>query len=537
MASPDHSMPPSPTTTISDLHVPLETEKQRDSFDSTLHAKSESSLEATEPRAVTWDSPNDPNNPQNWSYSYRWFITLICGLLTLNVTFASSAPASSTPAIAEEFGSSIEVSYLITSMFLVGYVFGPMLWGPGSEIVGRRPVLVFALSVYTLFHLGQALAQNMATVIITRFFAGFFACAPLTSSGGIIADIWDPSTRGIATSVFTMNVFLGPVLGPVIGSYITVSHLGWRWVFWVMMIFAGFCALFGAVFLPETYEPVLLAQKAKRLRALHPEKSKDIYAESEKIEWTASELLNRTVLRPLKMLAVEPILLLVTIYLSIVYGIIYAMFEAFPVIFIHIRHFTIPHDGLVFIGLGIGSVIATLTNIWFLRPYPQLMKEWRGFPPPEKRLNAAMVGTPLLAISIFCLGWTGNYESVPWYVPALTTIPLGTGIVLVFMSFLSYLVDTYRMYSASAFAANTMVRSAVGAAFPLFTRQMYEGMGVNWASTLIGGIALLMLPIPFLFYKYGPRIRARSKFSPSKDLEIAKEIEAERKAKEELGQV
>ena len=102
----------------------------------------------------------------------------------------------------------------------------------------------------------------------------------------------------------------------------------------------------------------------------------------------------------------------------------------------HIRHFTIPHDGLVFIGLGIGSVIATLMNIWFLRPYPQLMKEWRGFPPPEMRLSAAMVGTPLLAVSIFLLGWTGNYESVPWYVPALTTIPLGTGIVLVFMSFL-----------------------------------------------------------------------------------------------------
>jgi hypothetical protein len=119
------------------------------------------------------------------------------------------------------------------------------------------------------------------------------------------------------------------------------------------------------------------------------------------------------------------------------------VFEAFPVIFIHIRHFTIPHDGLVFIGLGIGSVIATLTNIWFLRPYPQLMKEWRGFPPPEKRLNAAMVGTPLLAISIFCLGWTGNYESVPWYVPALTTIPLGTGIVLVFMSFLVRSIRPY----------------------------------------------------------------------------------------------
>ncbi|KAI9457481.1 MFS polyamine transporter [Lactarius psammicola] len=518
MASPDHSLAPSPTTTILDPTPPFE-------------------AEPPEPRVVTWDGPNDPNNPQNWSYGYKWFITLICGLLTLNVTFASSAPASSTPSIAKEFGSSTEVSYLITSMFLVGYVFGPMFWGPGSELVGRRPILVISLSIYTVFHLGQALAQNMETVIITRFFAGFFACAPLANSGGIIADIWDPSTRGIATSVFTMNVFLGPVLGPVVGSYITVSHLGWRWVFWVMMIFAGSCTLFGAVFLPETYEPVLLAKKAKRLRALHPEKSKYLYAESDKIEWTITELLNRTVLRPLKMLLVEPILLLVTIYLSVVYGVIYAMFEAFPVIFIRVRHFTIPHDGLVFIGIGIGSVIATLINIWFLRPYPQLMKEWRGFPPPEKRLYSAMVGTPLLAVSIFWLGWTGNYESVPWYVPALSTIPLGTGIVLVFMSFLSYLVDTYRMYSASAFAANTMVRSAVGAAFPLFTTQMFEGMGVNWASTLIGGVALFLLPIPFLFYKYGPRIRARSKFSPSRDLEIAKEIEAERKTVEGNDQV
>ncbi|KAI9430447.1 MFS polyamine transporter [Lactarius indigo] len=490
MTSPGHSLMPSPTTTILDHTTPLEVETKHEGLDSTFSAESE--------------SPLQPPEPRNWSYGYKWFITFICGLLTLNVTFASSAPSSSTHIIAKEFGSSTEVSYFITSVFLLGYVFGPMFWGPGSELVGRRPILVTALSLYTLFHLGQALAQNMETVIITRFFAGFFACAPLANSGGIIADIWDPSTRGIATSVFTTNVFLGPVIGPIVGSYVTVSHLGWRWVFWIMMIFAGCCTLFGI--------PVLLAQKAKRLRALNPEKNKDVYAESEKIEWTISGLLNRTLFRPMKMLLVEPILLLITFYLSIVYGVIYAMFEAFP------------HDGLMFIGIGIGSVIATITNIWFLRPYPQLMKEWRGFPPPEKRLRSAMVGAPLLAFSIFVLGWTGNYESVPWYVPALSTIPLGTGIVLVFMSFLSYL-------------ANTMCRSAVGAAFPLFTTQMYEGMGVNWASTLIGCIALLLLPIPFLFYKYGPRIRARSKFSPSRDLEIAKELEAERKAMEGSGQV
>jgi MFS transporter, DHA1 family, multidrug resistance protein len=70
------------------------------------------------------------------------------------------------------------------------------------------------------------------------------------------------------------------------------------------------------------------------------------------------------------------------------------------------------------------------------------------------------------------------------------------------------------MYSASALAANMMVRSAVGAIFPLFTDQMFEEMGINWASTLIGGIAFVLAPMPFVFYKYGPWIRQKSKFAP-----------------------
>eukprot|EP00918_Siedleckia_nematoides_P073074 GHVU01159528.1.p1 GENE.GHVU01159528.1~~GHVU01159528.1.p1 ORF type:complete len:108 (+),score=9.02 GHVU01159528.1:125-448(+) len=95
------------------------------------------------------------------------------------------------------------------------------------------------------------------------------------------------------------------------------------------------------------------------------------------------------------------------------------------------------------------------------------------------------------------------------------------------MSFLSYLIDTYLMYSASAFSANTAVRSLVAAAFPLFTVQMYTKLGINWASTLVGLIGLLLAPSPFLFYKYGARIRSKSKFAPCIDLKIAKELEEE----------
>jgi len=94
----------------------------------------------------------------------------------------------------------------------------PLVWGPGSELIGRKTVFVFAMIIYTLFFLGQALARNIETLLVTRFLSGVFACAPLTNSGGVIADIWDPVRRGVAVSLFTASVFLGPVLGPIVAG-------------------------------------------------------------------------------------------------------------------------------------------------------------------------------------------------------------------------------------------------------------------------------------------------------------------------------
>jgi len=425
------------------------------------------------------------------------------------------------------FNISREVTDLVTTTFLLGYVFGPLFWGPGSELIGRRPIFVVTMTLYTLFHLGQSLAPNIQTLLVTRFLSGFFAVAPLTNCGGVIADIWPAVGRGPATSLFTASVFLGPVLGPIIAGFIIENGVSWRWVFWVMMFFAGGCTLIAVPFLPETYAPVILLKKVKRLRKEDPVGNKHLYAEHEKQDWSTRGVVNRTLLRPFKMLAMEPILVLITIYLSIVYGLLYALFQAFPIIFIERHGFTISQDGLIFIGVGIGTTIGSIINYLTTRHYPTLIVKWRGFPPPEERLIGAMIGSPALVVGIFWMGWTGEYQSVPWYVPALSTIVVGVGISLIFMSFLSYLVDTYLMYSASAFAANTICRSAVAAAFPLFTVQMFNAMGVNWACTLIGLVGLLFLPSPFLFYKYGPKIREKSKFAPCIDLKIKKEIEEE----------
>ncbi|RDB16604.1 hypothetical protein Hypma_002799 [Hypsizygus marmoreus] len=483
-----------------------------------------------DPNQVGWDGPEDPDNPQNWSTSYKWFITLVCSVMTVNVTFASSAPTSATLAIGRQFDVSAEVTYLITTVFLLGYTTGPLFWGPGSELFGRRPIFLITMICYTIFHIGQALAPNIETLLITRYLSGFFAVAPLTNCGGVIADIWSAVGRGPATSLFTASVFIGPVIGPIISGYIVESHLSWRWVFWVMMIFAGACTAVVIIALPETYAPILLLKKVKRLRKADAANA-DMFAEHEKQDWSPKGVIHRTIYRPFHMLIQEPILVLITIYLSLVYGVLYALFQAFPVVFIVRRGFTIAQDGLMFIGIGIGTTLGSYLNYRFSAHYPELIAKWKGFPPPEQRLFGAMIGAPGLVVGAFWLGWTGEYSNIPWYVPGLSTIVIGMSISLIFMSFLSYVVDTYLMYSASAFAANTIIRSAVAAAFPLFTVQMFTNLGVNWASTLLGLIALLLAPSPFFFYKYGPRIRSRSTFAPCIDLKIAKLLEQEEKAK------
>jgi MFS transporter, DHA1 family, multidrug resistance protein len=104
---------------------------------------------------------------------------------------------------------------------------------------------------------------------------------------------------------------------------------------------------------------------------------------------------------------------------------------------------------------------------------------------------------------------------VHWIVPTIAGALLATSLLLIFVGYLNYLVDTYLMYAASAIAANTIARSACGAAAPLFTNQMFDALGVGGGGSLIGGVAALLAIIPFTFYRYGKAIRVRSKFAPT----------------------
>ncbi|KAG8929741.1 hypothetical protein FRC02_005130 [Tulasnella sp. 418] len=167
---------------------------------------------------VKWDGPDDPENPKNWSKLKRWYLTMASGLLVLNATFSSSAPAGILGQLVQEFQLSHIEAVLTISLFVAGYCIGPLLWGPLSEQYGRKPVLLIGFFVYTLFQMGNALAQNKETVLVMRFLGGTFAASPLTTSGGIIADIWDADIRGKALAFFTLAPFAGPAIGPIVGG-------------------------------------------------------------------------------------------------------------------------------------------------------------------------------------------------------------------------------------------------------------------------------------------------------------------------------
>ncbi|KAG6336124.1 hypothetical protein ID866_2962 [Astraeus odoratus] len=432
----------------------------------------------------------------------------------LDSTFASSAPSAMVPALMEQFHFSQEVGTLVISLFLTGYCIGPLVWGPLSEQYGRRPLFIVTFFIYTCFQVGCALAPNTASLLVFRFLGGTFAACPLTNSGALIGDIWDARRIGVASAIFAVAPFAGPGVGPLVAGYLVQSDVSWRWLFWILAIFAGVCCAVIVFTIPETYQPVILVKKAQRLRKQTGDER--YYAAMEIRKLGFAQRLEQILARPFKVLFYEPMLIAVTVYMSFVYGCIYLLFEAYPIVFTEGHQMGPGPTGLALLPLPIGGALSVLLYIAVFNPrYERKIKEFAPNPvPPEYRLEVSMYAGPIFAIGFFWFGWTA-YPSVSIWAPLSAGLLLGWGVCWIFIALLNYIIDAYLVVSASALAANTVVRSLVGAGFPLFANQMYDRLGPQWASSLLGFVALAMTPIPFVLFKYGPTLRIKSKYAPS----------------------
>lgn len=324
--------------------------------------------------------------------------------------------------------------------------------------------------------------------------------------------------------------FVGPALGPVISGFLELKE-NWRWNFYVLLWLAAGTAIFMFT-LPETLPPIVLQNKARRLRALKIPGFENIKAPVEATDRTLKGIFKVALTRPWKIL-VDPISALVAVYLSVVYALLYMLFTIYPIVFQQKRGWNAGVGELPLIGSSVGACIGGLLIV--VLAHRDLKRQPPGYVGrAEDRLPPAMIGGVLFAVTMFWFAWTGEYNSIHWIVPTIAGVFLSTSILLIFVSFLNYLTDTYLMFAASALAANTVCRSAFGAAAPLYTQYMFDALGVGGGGSLIGGVAVLLAPIPFIFYRYGEPIRQRSKFAPTKPAGgVQKEVPREQRVNEE----
>ncbi|TVY89136.1 Efflux pump [Lachnellula willkommii] len=469
-----------------------------------------------DPWEVHWDGgDSDPLNPRSFGKARKWVIVIIVSMSSLCVTCTSSIYSSTYNQITKEFHCSRIVATLGLSLFIMGLGIGPMLLSPLSEFYGRRPVYLVSFSMFFIWIIPSAVAQNIQTMLIARFFDGLSGSAFLSVAGGTVGDMFNREQLQLPMLIYTASPFVGPSIGPLFGGFIN-QYSTWRWTFYMLLIWSGANLGLIALLVPETYHPVLLRNKAQKMRKeTGDERWK---APMEKMDKSIPKTIAHSLKRPFQLLVLEPMVTNLCLFSAILLGILYLFFGAFPVVFQGNHDFTLSQVGLSFLGLFVGMCMGTITDPLWHKNYVRLVKQREaatgevGASEPEYRLPPAIAGAVLVPVGIFLFAWT-TYASVHWIVPIIGSSIFGMGTLLVFSGIFTFLVDAYPLYAASSLAANSFARSSFGAAFPLFGVQMYHKLGDQWATSLLGFLTLAMMPFPYIFFRYGKKIRGKSRFA------------------------
>ncbi|RDB22078.1 Efflux pump atB [Hypsizygus marmoreus] len=450
-------------------------------------------------------------HPQNLSVITKWTSVIVISCASLCVTCASSVATFTEEGVANEFHISQLVTVLSLSLFVEGLGLGPLLVGPLSEVYGRNVIYRVSYGLFFVFAWPVAFAPNAYIYLMFRFITGFCGSAFLSVAGGSVSDLFSDATVANPMAVYTISPFIGPVLGPLLSGFIN-QNLYWRWTYRIqaIWIFVQLIALY--VLVPETYEPVLLKQKAHRLR--QSTGNTDYWAPLDIKEQTLLTAIAVSCYKPLQLMIFDRMALLLNLWNSLVLGILYLAFQAFPIIFRDGHGFNIQSTGMTFLGIGLGMVLAISSQPVWNRIFEHEASKHGGEAPPETRLIMGQLGGILVPFGLFWLAFT-TFPGIHWIVPIIASVPFGAGIYFVFTSTFTYLVTAYRPIAASAMAANTALRCSSAAVFPLFAGAMYAKLGTVGATALLASLTLLMAPLPFVFYRIGPRLRTASRFTGS----------------------
>ncbi|CAF9935930.1 hypothetical protein IMSHALPRED_010397 [Imshaugia aleurites] len=461
----------------------------------------------------SWKGPKDPDNPRNWTKGTKWTSVLIISAQATISPIASTFLAVTDLSVADDFhAKNVFLPSLPVAVNVLGLGLGPLFLAPCSELYGRRIVFLTAFFLFTILNAGCAVAPNMAALALLRFLTGMAGSAGPGLGAGIVSDMFEPKERGKAQSVYGLGPQGGPVLGGVIGAFLLELTGNWRWLLWLMTMASIPMNTLSVCLLRETYEPVLLEWKAKRLRK---ETGDSGYRVENEVR--PRELFLHAMTRPFRMLFTVPICTVLSLYTSLVVGIFFIQLTTLPLLYGPTPEFGLFSyewknglDGLAYLGGGLGLVWATLIGIFGLNRSRKWMATHfgNGEGRPEFRLPLLFFGMLLIPIGLLLFGWSAQARA-HWALPLLGAAIFSCGMQIAYVSIQVYTVDTFRMYAASALAANAVSRGVVGCILTILGFQVFESLGYGWGSSLLAFVALAALPVPVILYVYGPRLRKK----------------------------
>lgn len=457
---------------------------------------------------VEWDGRDDQEDNRRMAKIRKCIITCLLSFNILQIALSSSIWQQSIDKIKQEFKITNDfIATLGVTVYMAGMALGPC-FSSLAELTGRKCVYIIGFIIYIALQLLTVLGKNMQMLIIGRAFTGFGGGMLITTAFGTISDLFSQEKMGSPMVMISMAPFLGPVVSPLISSFVS-EILSFQWVFRIMVIWSGVMAILVLSIVPETYGPVLLARKAKRIRK--QTKNQNFQAPLDKERKFLGFF--KTLFRPFVMLFSDGVLFYFCFFAGLLNGIIYSFFTAFPYVFQTVYKWQRKMQGISFLGIAAGMIIASLTQPFWKRCYKKLTKNSHGQDEAEYWLPELMFGNIIASLGLLMFGWT-DLKNIHSVVPIVGTGIFGFGALLCFTSIYSYIVDGYRKYSVSGVAGCMFVTSIFGALFPLFAGEfMYKHVGVHWAPTIFGLVILCGFPMVIIMFIHGTVWRDKSRYS------------------------
>ena len=302
---------------------------------------------------------------------------------------------------------------------------------------------------------------------------------------------------------------------PLLGGFL-VQAKGWRWTQWAILFFL-ITFYIPVIFTRESYKRTILERRATKLNIQGPPR------EHRSFPGTVKYFVTTIFLRPIHMLATEPIVTVVCGYNGFLFGLMYTFVVASPWVFQHYYNFGVIGQSLSFLGLMIGTASAPLPLILLdTYVYQPRLKHFRtSHPdvdepfPPEHRLYPSMLASFLIPACLVIFAWTANFR-LHWTIPIIFQGLSFTATVMVYSSMNLFMVDAYGpLYGASAAGAAMLSRYGLSAAFPLFALKFYRALGVGWATTILAICTFIMAPMPWVFWRYGEVLRSKTRYETS----------------------